>query len=334
MMNKNPKISILIPTYNSEQYIRRCLDSAIKQTFQDIEIVCLDDCSKDFTYDILKEYAAKDKRIRIYRNKVNKGIATNRNLLIKLSYGDYIFFLDSDDWIPKTTCKKFINSLQGKDYDMVVGKTKVTFSKCPLIAYNFFPTNNFNKKTSSIEYVEKNICLCWGSFIKRTYWNKLNISFNDKVSRIFEDLGIMPYVVLKTKKFKTVNACFYVYLRRKNSTSKFEGTEYTVLQQIIKQTDGLLDLFKKEGYLNNPKYQEAISGCLFAPLGYFIFFRHPRDPNNKRIFEKNKIELFNMFQKTGHPITAKNKSWWKKILIVSSKRFFKKNLKKEKINNF
>lgn len=97
MTSNKPKISILIPTYNSEKYIRKCLNSVIKQTFYDIEIVCLDDCSKDSTYDILKEYANRDKRIRIYRNKVNKGIATNRNLLIKLCHGEYMFFLDSDD---------------------------------------------------------------------------------------------------------------------------------------------------------------------------------------------------------------------------------------------
>lgn len=330
MISNKPKISILIPTYNSEKYIRKCLNSVIKQTFYDIEIVCLDDCSKDSTYDILKEYANRDKRIRIYRNKVNKGIATNRNLLIKLCHGEYMFFLDSDDWMFKTTCKKFVDSLEGKNYDMVVGKTKVVFSECPIIKYNFFPTSSFNSKTNNIEYVEKNICLCWGCFIRKSYWNKLNISFNDKVSRVFEDLGIMPYVFLKAKKFKTVNANFYVYLRRKNSTSKFEGTEYTVLQHVMKQTDGLLELFKKEGYLNNPKYQEAISGCLFAPIGYFIFFRHPRDANSKKIFEKNKIEAFNVLQKTGYPISAKNKSWWKKILTPLFKIFFKKELKKSK----
>ena len=92
------KLSVIIPVYNVENYLRECLDSIINQTVKDIEIICVDDGSTDSSPDILKEYQNKDSRIRII-TKENGGQASARNLGIKEAQGEYIVFIDSDDFI-------------------------------------------------------------------------------------------------------------------------------------------------------------------------------------------------------------------------------------------
>ena len=90
-----PKVSVIIPVYNTENYLRKCLDSVINQTLDDIEIICINDCSTDNSLNILKEYASKDERIKIIEFKENKGASVARNTGIAESNGEYIGFLIS-----------------------------------------------------------------------------------------------------------------------------------------------------------------------------------------------------------------------------------------------
>lgn len=91
-------ISVLVAVYNAERYLRKCLDSLIGQTFSDIEIICIDDASTDSSWDILQEYKARDERIILLRNTANIGQAASRNRGIEIASGQYICYLDSDDW--------------------------------------------------------------------------------------------------------------------------------------------------------------------------------------------------------------------------------------------
>lgn len=105
----SPKVSVIIPVYNVEQYLRECLDSVVNQTLRDIEIICVNDGSPDNSLAILEEYASKDKRIKII-NKENGGISSARNCAIPLAKGEYIGFVDSDDWIDLDFYEKLYNT--------------------------------------------------------------------------------------------------------------------------------------------------------------------------------------------------------------------------------
>ena len=94
-----PKVSVIIPVYKTEDYLRKCLDSVCNQTLKDIEIICINDCSPDGCLEILKEYASKDERIKIIDFKENKGAACARNAGIDAAQGEYLGFVDSDDFI-------------------------------------------------------------------------------------------------------------------------------------------------------------------------------------------------------------------------------------------
>lgn len=99
MSFRSPKWSIIIPVYNKEKYIERCLNSIKKQTFTDWEIICVDDSSSDESIEIIKKYAEKDERIKLFKNKTNEGVGASRNKGISAAQGTYIQFVDADDYL-------------------------------------------------------------------------------------------------------------------------------------------------------------------------------------------------------------------------------------------
>ena len=111
------KISIIIPVYDTMKYLGKCINSILKQDFQDIEIICVNDCSKDDSLKILENYKNKDDRIIIVNNKINVGLSQSRNNGIKVASGDYIMFLDSDDYIADGTLMDLYYKINNKNLD-------------------------------------------------------------------------------------------------------------------------------------------------------------------------------------------------------------------------
>ena len=114
-----PKVSFIIPAYNIEDYIGKCLDSILNQTWQDFEIIVVNDGSKDKTGEVLDSYATKDNRIKIL-HKENEGVSAARNDGIKMASGDYILFWDGDDFAEKETCEELLQTMAENDVDTVV----------------------------------------------------------------------------------------------------------------------------------------------------------------------------------------------------------------------
>lgn len=108
------KVSIIIPIYNVEQYLAQCLDSVINQTYKNIEIICVNDCSLDNSFRILDEYSKNDKRIKIINRENNGGLSAARNTGLDNASGKYIYFLDSDDWIDLDYIEKMLNAADKK----------------------------------------------------------------------------------------------------------------------------------------------------------------------------------------------------------------------------
>ncbi len=115
----NPLVSILIPAYNAEKYISQCLDSIVNQTYCNLQIVIVDDGSKDNTEKICHEYAKKDQRFEIYHIP-NGGVANARNILLSKIKGAYFLFVDSDDWIEPDTIEILVNVIESNDVDIAV----------------------------------------------------------------------------------------------------------------------------------------------------------------------------------------------------------------------
>lgn len=118
-MNKEPKISVIIPVYNVEKYLHRCIDSILAQTFTDFELLLIDDGSKDNSGKICDEYAEKDKRIRVF-HKENGGASIARNVGIEYCIGEYIIFVDSDDYISANYLGDLIESVSSSHISLVL----------------------------------------------------------------------------------------------------------------------------------------------------------------------------------------------------------------------
>ena len=123
----NPKISVIIPVYNVEEYLRECLDSVVNQTLKDIEIICINDGSTDKSLEILEEYKNKENRITILTQS-NSGAGVARNNGLKVANGEYIAFLDGDDFYKNDFCEKMYNKAKENNADIVV---------CSANSYNF-----------------------------------------------------------------------------------------------------------------------------------------------------------------------------------------------------
>ena len=106
---KNDFFSIIVPCFNGQQYIHRCINSVISQTYDRFEVLVIDDGSTDSSYEILKKYSNKDKRIKLIKHKVNQGLASARNSGLNNSVGQYIAFLDIDDWWPKNKLNIYVS---------------------------------------------------------------------------------------------------------------------------------------------------------------------------------------------------------------------------------
>lgn len=118
-MEQMLKVSIIVPVYNVAPYLRQCMDSAVNQTYRNIEIICVDDGSTDGSGEILDEYAAADNRVRVIHRE-NQGISAARNVGFLLATGEYVMYLDSDDWIDIETCQKAISNILSEPVDLVM----------------------------------------------------------------------------------------------------------------------------------------------------------------------------------------------------------------------
>ena len=116
---KNPKVSVIIPCHNAEKYLIQCLDSVTNQTLKDIEIICVDDGSSDSTPDILRQYAQKDSRV-VVLNQENKNVGNARNNGLKIARGEFLSFLDADDFFEAEMLEKMTESADRYHADFVV----------------------------------------------------------------------------------------------------------------------------------------------------------------------------------------------------------------------
>jgi len=206
-----PKVSVIIPVYNTEKYLRKCLDSVLNQTLSDIEIICIDDCSTDGSLAVLKEYAASDSRIKIIEFKENKGAGAARNAGIKTATGEYIGFVDSDDYININFYSHLYNSIKDTNVEVAKGKLVIQDVVYSPIKDAFYDINSDVIQNSAYFYHSFTTGLYKRELIKTN-----NIHFLENCS-YFEDPYFSILVTLHCKKVNVVNNAFYYYVERKNS---------------------------------------------------------------------------------------------------------------------
>ncbi len=211
------KYTILIPCYNAEKYIDRCLNSLINQDHKDLEIIVLNDGSTDSSLNILNSYKEKDRRIKII-SRENKGLSVTRNDLIREVNTDYFYFIDADDWISLDTFSTFNLKLKNTDFipDMIINSAFINKNN---ISKPFYITNKIDENTTNESYLINNTPYAWNILIRKEYLLKNNFSFYQEYN-YFEDAGSISFWIYNTKNIIFLNKPNYHYFVDKESLSR------------------------------------------------------------------------------------------------------------------
>ncbi len=217
-MDNKPLVSMLVPAYNVGKHIRRFLESALNQNFENYEIVCVDDASTDDTLEILEEYRRRfpDKLVVVPATEHHGSIGKVRSHAFECSKGDYIFWCDSDDIIhPNGLSVLYEEALNG-DYDLVCGWAMMTQIGDDNLPLKMFPLNKKQTQDVSVDTEIMSDANFWVRLIKRTLIEEVGPVTEGYV---FDDVAYLPVLKSYAKKVRHVDQLVYYYYRRVGSTS-------------------------------------------------------------------------------------------------------------------
>ncbi|SDH92205.1 Glycosyltransferase involved in cell wall bisynthesis [Pseudobutyrivibrio sp. 49] len=259
----NPRISIIIPVYNVEHLLKRCIESVLSQSYKNFEVICVEDCSTDNSLEILYECAELDSRIKIVRNKQNLGLSGSRNVGLSLAQGEYVWFIDSDDFILDEGClEKAVNHLERPD------SIDVLMFECEQVYENERLENEYSRiklnkgfdyskvqsgKKLFAELIENDdfVPCVWGIIYKRRLLMDNKLFFKNI---IHEDTEHTPRVLYYAKKVKCINDRYYGYFRREGSIS--------VSVNYAKRLAARLTVYRSLTELNRESDNESFSDAL------------------------------------------------------------------------
>lgn len=219
------KVSIIIPVYNVEKYLEECLESVINQTLNEIEIICVNDCSTDCSIDILNKYKAIDSRITVIENSKNSGLSYSRNRGIEVSNGEYIYFLDSDDMITVDAMEELYATAICQDLDVVFFDTLLMF-ETESLKQRFIGYKSERKKEYAGIFVGQDMFVefiqnrDWMSSVPRQFWKRKylldnNLKFYEGI--IHEDELFAFLALLQAKRVACLNKKYFIRRFREKS---------------------------------------------------------------------------------------------------------------------
>lgn len=321
-----PKVSIIIPVYNVEKYLRKCLDSVINQTLKDIEIICIDDKSTDNSLQILKEYAAKDNRFKILEQDNNQGQGIARNRGLDIANGEYIAFVDPDDYIELDMYETMYNLVFKNNCDVVFCNYDRYYTASEKLEIaNKFEEYNINVKPLEIfnwSKLKSNVLqnipyICVNKLIKKDLLLKNNIKFLEyKV--LGEDRSFSISVLLHGRKCIYTNEVMYHYIIRPlTSISILPIYPMILINEVLnilkklnleKELEIEFDNFKKDLFIEsyNREYDENLKRKILL--------------NAKKELSKN---LYSYFKKS-----IKEDNFLQKIFSLRNRNY--PNIKKRK----
>ena len=286
-MTNKIEVSLIIPIYNVEKYLKQCLDSVINQTFKDIEIILVNDCSSDNSVQIIKEYQQKDERIVLINLQENKGQGNARNEGLKIAKGNYITFIDSDDWVTVDYIETLYKTIKKHNVDLVIanistynnvtGETK--HIKFPQVMYN----NPNTKNIKSIMLKQRMIWSSCSKIYKKDFIFNNNIFFKQT---LMEDILFNYEIILKSDNIIITDKNLYYY-RIKRNLSTMENKSNRIYSCV--------NVFKniKQMLIDNNKYEEFKTS--FYSYGYLCFAAEIEVSNlSKKELNKIILELRNI----------------------------------------
>lgn len=247
----NSKISVIIPIYNTCKELPRCLESVCSQTYKNLEIICIDDGSSDGSEKILDEFAAKDHRMVVVHQQ-NHGESNARNEGLKRATGDYVVFVDCDDWIDVQMYQDMIIVMNNEDLDMVAVSWYKEFENQSIEIKNLLPVPDvaFDQK-QLLGYIYKRDSYRGFAYM----WNKMyrkdlltddegEMILFDESLKLGGDVLYLAQAVIKVKKAKYINKAYYHYSQRENSGC--HSTDLSKIRDWLLAYELVIELFEKK----------------------------------------------------------------------------------------
>lgn len=292
-----PKVSVIVPFYNVEQYIGKCLESLVNQTLQDIEIILVNDGSKDGSKEIAVQYTEKYPNKIVYLEKTNGGLSDARNYGMKHTTGEYIAFLDSDDYVELNTYEKLYNKAIEKGADMV---------ECDF--YWEYPEKkihdkNANYKNESDRYANARV-VAWNKLYKREVLLNSNIEFPKGLR--YEDVEFFYKMLPQLNKIELINEPLIHYIQRENSITYVQNERTSEIFIIL---DNVIEYYKQNGLYE--KYSAELE---------YMYTRILLGSSLKRIVKiPNKTVKKELLKKTINTVYEKFPNWKKNKILKESK---------------
>ena len=251
-----PKLSVVVPIYNVEQYLKKCLDSIVNQTLADIEIICVNDGSTDNSLDIINEYAKNDNRIVVI-NKKNSGLGAAYNSGLEIAKGEYIGFVEPDDYISPNMYEELYNCTYCKpdfvksDYFQVKDNT-VTRANL----FKGFTSKNY--KSTELQILMFRVLSHWSAIYKKAFLEKYDIKYSETPGASYQDIGFARKAYFCADNIYLKNEPYYFYRIHENQSIAQNDVkhlfialnEYKLLMHYIQKNQAILtqekyDIFNK-----------------------------------------------------------------------------------------
>lgn len=294
-MNKS-KVSIIVALYNKEKYIKKCLKSLVNQTLKDIEIIVVNDCSIDKSLDIVKSF--DDKRIKVINNKKNKGIGITRNIGVSKATGEYIGFVDADDYVEKDMYEKYYNYAKENNLDLLTSDYfKIINNKKEYFKVDNFEITNIEKNNNIINLINYGPC---NKLFKRDLIINNNIIFSETTK--FEDVIFVAKAIRYSKHIGYLNEAYYNYvIHSLSETTTVDKRTFDIFEVLDNVNDIYSNLYGtkeleyfninevtrymlKQRYVSNKKERE-----IFIDSGYSYLYSINSDWRKNRIYKKEPL---------------------------------------------
>lgn len=286
----NDKVSIIVPVYNVENYIGKCLEALINQTYTNIEIIVINDCSTDNSLKVIKTYEKKANNIYVINLEKNMGVSNARNLGIKSATGEFIMFCDSDDWYETNAVETLLREAKNNQADFVVANHYITKenSKKVVNISGYFKEKNISKQ-EVVAYMNLSSSV---KLIKRELFVYNNILYPIDIKRC-EEFTVIPVIAYFAQNPIAIKDVLYNYYQRNNSASNSKTIDTSFFKITFER---FIEKIDNEKYKKEIEFR-AINHLLYGELLVML----KGEANKKEMIEK--IELF----RKKYPDYLKNK---------------------------
>ena len=291
---ESPMVSIIIPIYNVEKYLGTCVESILKQTYSNIEIVVINDCSTDGSLKILKKYAKKYDNMILIENKENKGLSYSRNVGLEKATGKYIGYIDSDDYVDSTYYEQMMKAIKKEKSEIAIADMKIVYEDG---SFPDYVSKGCNGEVNTLNIIKNGLA---ASACNKLFKREIIEKYKFSEGKLNEDLAVILPSIVAAKKISYVENNNYYYVQHTGSiqNSRFSDRRFDIFYGVE------LTLKRIKGCKNYAKISQAI---IYEQLIVLLIYVIPKEKNLIR--RHHILKKYNQLSKKYN--IRKNQYFWK-----------------------